>query len=121
MESIQKINVRTETDVIQARMRVREAARQQGLELSDQARISLATSSLAHVMGLGGWVGGEITIESLTNGSRKGVRVVCSRKTEMQSSAAAGSHSSVAWMVDEYRVEKLPDEELRVTMVKWIN
>jgi len=44
MNDIQSLAIENQLDIIEARMRVRLLARDSGLDLFDQARISLATS-----------------------------------------------------------------------------
>jgi len=118
----QTIAVRRDFDVIVARSRVRDLARSMGLGTSDQARISLATSSVARVLGLGGSNQGEIVIESANGQDRACVRVTCTFET---SDDDAGGPSSAKFaearsMTDEMTVEKLPDNGVRVVLVKWV-
>ena len=54
MSKTQTIKVKSMSDIVLARMRVRQMARTAGLGIRDQACIALATSSLAHALRLGG-------------------------------------------------------------------
>ena len=76
-----KMPINNESDLVHARLRVRESARRIGMTLMDQSRISMATSSLANALGLGRDEGsfGYVTIEKLTNNTKVGLRVTCSR------------------------------------------
>ena len=52
MTDREPIAIQNELDIIEARMHVRKLAREAGLDLFDQARISLATSTMAIILGL---------------------------------------------------------------------
>ena len=66
--------VRADADVVAVRQRVRNRAIEQGFSLVDQTKIVTAASELArNVLVHGG--GGEMRIEMLNNGSRKGVKL----------------------------------------------
>lgn len=114
------INIRTEIDVIAARMYVRELARSVGMNLGDQARISLATSSLAHTLGVGVTHPGQITLEHLRRDERQGVRVVCTEKNDQPRDLASVALGDTRWMVDECTIEKLPSDGWQVTLIKWL-
>lgn len=113
-----KIWVRGEIDIIAARMRVRDQARLMGMDLADQSRISLATSSLAHALNIGEAYTGEIRIETIQNGRRTGLRVICARLA-----GAPGVEDRVLgaarWMVDDLQVVHLPPDVLQITLIKW--
>lgn len=121
MGEVETIQVRSELDIISARRRVRDLARAVGLNPTDQARISLAASSLAHVIELGGKYQGKIYIGSL-DGPDMGVWVVCAMhcpdiegKIETFKPKAL---KDVRWMVDELDIESLPPEDVRITLIK---
>ena len=82
-----KMPINNESDLIHARLRVRETARRIGMTLMDQSRISMATSSLANALGLGlsKRSSGFVTIEKVVNQARIGLRVTCSRKNNVVS------------------------------------
>jgi anti-sigma regulatory factor (Ser/Thr protein kinase) len=119
MDNRQEVVVRRDFDVIVARSRVRDLARWLGMGATDQARISLATSSAARTMGLGGPHRGQIVFEGLNDGERIGVRVVCTANNGASDESHLGTFSNIRFMTDELSVEKLPSNETRVTMVKW--
>lgn len=112
--------VHNETDIILARLRVRELARAQGFNVMNQARVSLAASSLARTLGLGGTHRGQITVEGLQDGGRStGVRVVCTKTDGAEADYGAQTFDDLRLMVDELTVEELPSADLQVTMTKW--
>ena len=112
------LTVRGEFDVIVARSRVRDLARESGLNTTDQACISLATSSMARALGLGKAHIGQILIEGIVSGDRTGVRVVCTA-TNGGDSGPSRSMDEARMMTDDMAVEISPENETRVTLVKW--
>ena len=113
------IPIRNSIDIVAARMVVRDTARQYGLRLMDQSCISLATSAVAVAMGMGlGHANddGEIFIECLQNGNRKGLRVTCTR--EVATSHVEHTLTQSRSMVDEFEVKSDPPK-LSVVMTKW--
>ncbi len=128
MRDVETIQVQSELDIISARRRVRDLARVLGLNPTDQARISLATSSLAHIIGLGGKHKGKIYIGSLggrakSDGSPdKGLWVVCALrcadvKKEVETFTPKAM-KDVQWMVDELDIEEVPPRDVRITLIK---
>lgn len=112
------ISVKSELDVIAARMAVRDLARSIGMNLGDQARISLATSSVAFAMGMGKPYQGQIRAECLQTKERSGVQVTCTQ-LDGTSDSAPGGWGDARWMVDEMTVAKLPLRHWCITLVKW--
>ncbi len=119
MNHSQTITVRSEVDVVIARMKVREMARELGMPLADQARISLATSSLAGALEMGKARHGQITMDCLRNGDRMGVRVICVKKEG--AAYTPGNLGDTRWMVDELIIETLPSLDMQVTLIKWLS
>lgn len=119
------IQVEAEPDIVSARMHVRNLARSLGFSTKDQACVSLATSSLAHFLDIGGKYKGEITFgrsngEASTSEDKVGMLVVCTvfcanprYKLNKQ------GLSKVQWMVDDLAVESLPSDDVKVTLIKW--
>ncbi|MFP4345003.1 MAG: hypothetical protein ACLFU8_09940 [Anaerolineales bacterium] len=124
MEKIkdETVQIRQDLDIISARMRVRDLARAVGFNTVDQARISLATSSLAYVLKMGDRRCGQITFGCPTDGKGRGVRVICVIQPNGEETEALEPRSSafrdIRWMVDEINVEKLPSSDLQVCIVK---
>ncbi len=114
-----QVKVQAEIDVITARVKVRELARTVGFKTTDQARISLATSSLAHALGLGTILRGQIIIDCLSRGECTGVRVVCVAANAENCALTPEASQDMGWMVDELTVEMLPPNNVQATLVKW--
>jgi hypothetical protein len=119
VEGGRAIAVKEAIDVIIARSYVREVARATGLGTTDQARISLATSTLARVLGLGDLRHGTIVIDSLDGGERKGVRVTCETKTNTHCLLSPRTLRDVKFMSDELVVEDSCPDEIQVILIKW--
>lgn len=113
----QTIAVRKDFDVIIARSRVRDLARSVGLRTTDQARISLATSSAARALGLGASCQGEILVECMNGKERACVRVTC-RTDGVQEGLTTATFADAKFMTDEVTLEELPGST-QVTLVKW--
>jgi serine/threonine-protein kinase RsbT len=116
----QTLIIRGEYDIITARLLVRRLARAKGFDIADQARIALASSSLAYSLGLG-MRQGQVTIDSLNDGARTGVRVVCTEAGGATRDLAPEALDSVRFMVDELTIETLPGDDLQITLVKWMD
>ncbi len=120
MSESQTIMIHAQIDVITARVKVRELARALGLKTTDQARISLATSSLAQTLGLGKKLPGQIIIDRLIREERTGVRVVCVAADASDCDLKPEVSRDMGWMVDELTVETLPSNGgVQATLVKW--
>ena len=118
MYTAQTISLGTESDIVLLRMQVRDLARTVGMGLADQARVSLAASSLAKALGLGTQHPGLATFIGLARNGQTGVRVICADK-RAQSDCATGSLEEVRWMVDELTLELLPSSIRQATLTKW--
>lgn len=119
------IQIDAEPDIVSARMHVRNLARRLGFSTKDQARISLATSSLAHFLDVGGKYRGEITF-GCSNGNSGAaedavaMHVICTvfcanPKYQINKRGL----SKVQWMVDDLAVKSLPSDDVQVTLIKW--
>ena len=72
---LQRLPVRTDSDVVKVRQLVRTLAQQARLSLVDQTKLVTAASELArNTLVYGG--GGEAEVELVTDGARTGVRAV---------------------------------------------
>jgi hypothetical protein len=119
MENILTLPIRNSVDMIAARARVREAARQKGLDLTDQARISLAVYSLATVLRMGGERPGRVVVDCLDDGKRVGMRVACIATEAARIDSSPSALGDVGSLVDELIVEALPPGVVKVTLVQW--
>lgn len=113
------ITVQSKFDIVEARMRVRTLARGAGFDLFDQARISLATSTLAIVLEMEHGSQGQIVMERLETAGRTGVRVVCTNPHTLLHGFASGVLDDTRRMVDELLVEHTSTEGVKVTLIKW--
>ncbi|MBN1873811.1 MAG: hypothetical protein JXA33_06245 [Anaerolineae bacterium] len=118
------INVSTEIDIVAARVQLRNLARALGFDTIDQARISLATSSLAHFLDLGSKFSGEIRLVGCNGRDAKGIKVVCLVYCGHAERSADYANSrdleKVRWMVDELEIEELPSQDVQVALLKWM-
>ena len=113
------IGIQNSLDIISARMTVRQLARSVGLRTMDQARIALATSSLAYALGLDNGHKGQITVESCVGPDCKGVRVVCTATVgENEETPLFGD---ARWMVDDYEMARPSPNQVMATIVKWVS
>ena len=72
---IERLGIRTSDDVVRIRQQTRVLAVEAGLSLVDQTKIVTAASELArNTLDYGG--GGEVHIELVVDGGRRGVRLV---------------------------------------------
>jgi hypothetical protein len=122
MNESQTITVQTEFDVFMARMQVRKMARAIGFDITSQARVALATSSLARALRLGETYQGQVAIDCLGKGDqdRSGMRVACTAVNAASFEIGARAFTDVKWLVDELIVEEVPPDDLQVTLVKWV-
>jgi hypothetical protein len=121
MNETQTIAIRTEFDVFIARQQARELARAAGFDTKNQARIALATSSLAHALRLGNVYQGQVNIDRLGGGKSTGVRVICTALDGANGNLSSQAFTDTRWLVDELTVEKMSSNDLQATVVKWAN
>ncbi len=122
MDTNHIIDIRNNVDVIMMRTEVRNTARKIGMGMIDQARISLAASSLAHALGLGCTQEGNVTIAPLQTDEHTGLQVICMNQPNNEIiSLTAKTLQEARWMVDELTVEILSAQVLKITLVKWLS
>jgi len=119
MDEPEVIKILSGNDIILARMRVREVARSKGFDSMGQACISLATSSLAYALGLDRSCQGQIAIDCFRDQGCTGIRVICTKAKAARDDFSSGTFTETRRMVDELKVEALPSDEVRVTVIKW--
>ncbi|HDQ73299.1 MAG TPA: hypothetical protein ENN19_14585 [Chloroflexi bacterium] len=120
MNESQTIAVQSEFDVFTARMQVRKLARAMGFDITNQARVALATSSLARALRLGEIYRGKVVIDCLEGNERPGMRVVCRALDSANFEIGARAFTDVKWLVDDLTIEELPSSDLQVTLIKWV-
>lgn len=114
-------NIRSVIDIITTRRLVREKARAVGMDLADQARLSLATSSLLEGLGLGiNSDSSSVSIESLSEGQNKGLRVICTFYDSIEHRPVKMATGNVDWMVDTITIRNLKDDQVEISMTKWV-
>jgi hypothetical protein len=119
MEDILTLPIRNSVDMIAARARVREAARQKGLDLTGQARISLAVYSLATALRMGGERPGRVVVDRLDDGRRVGMRVACIVAEAVEVDSSPSAFGDVRSLVDDLIVETSPPGAVKVILVQW--
>jgi hypothetical protein len=106
-------------DAITARAKVREFARETGLDVTGQARISLAAYSLANTTKLRSASRCQLVVKVLKKGKRAGVEVVCVISKAADDHLTSDVFGNVKWLVDEFTIETLPTNEVQVALIKW--
>ncbi len=123
--------IRAESDVVMVRQRARVVASEAGLGLVDVTKLVTATSELArNTLIYGG--GGEVLIESLQEGIRKGVRLTFSDEgpgipdleKAMTDGWTSGSGmglglSGAKRLSNEFSIDTAPGQGTRVMIARW--
>jgi serine/threonine-protein kinase RsbT len=128
-----KIIINNDLDIVVARLRAREVAKEIGFGTIDQARISLAAGELARVLTRNTSGPGEIVISGIHTDGHLGIQVMS------VSPKAAGGHipalagadnmlptadnqlSGAIALVDEGLVEDEGEQGTRITLMKWLS
>lgn len=112
------IPIRNASDAITARARVREFARAEGLDVTGQARISLAAYSLANEKsGCGNR--SQLILRGLKDNERIGIEVICVIPDATNYQFPAETIKNIKWLVDEFSTETLPSNEMQIALVQW--
>lgn len=121
MPECRQVTIHNEGDLINARLYTRQMAKEAGLPTVDQARISLAVTSLAHILHLGDSYSGQVLINPVATGGRGGVEVVWIVEAEEGSEEILNglNASAVTMMVDEINIQSSPETGLRISAIKW--
>jgi serine/threonine-protein kinase RsbT len=127
----ERIVIKTDLDIITARLRAREVARQMGFGTIDQARISLAASELARILTLKTAVPGEILISGVNTAGHIGIQVTSIDSNDEKLAEAAGQTpaapvqdsalTNAIALVDESIVEQVGAKNIRITLMKWLS
>jgi serine/threonine-protein kinase RsbT len=125
------IPVRSVDDIIKARQLVRDSAIAQGLSLVDQTKLITAASELARNTLVHG-KGGDMRLELLNDGARRGVRVTFSDQgpgiTDMALAMKDGYSSGgglglglggAKRLVNEFTIESEPGKGTKVMILRW--
>jgi serine/threonine-protein kinase RsbT len=123
--------IRNQEDIVRVRQVTRERAITQGFSLVDQTKIVTAASELArNTLDYGG--GGEVSIELLFEGARKGVRLVFVDRgpgipdidLALKDGFTTGSGlglglSGARRLSSEFSIESKPGEGTTVAIARW--
>ena len=123
--------VRSVDDITRARQLVRDSAIAQGLSLVDQTKLVTAASELArNTLVHGG--GGDMHLETLNDGARRGIRITFSDQgpgiTDLALAMKDGYSSAgglglglggAKRLVNEFDIESQPGQGTRVTILRW--
>jgi serine/threonine-protein kinase RsbT len=123
--------IQSSEDVVRVRQLARERAVAQGFSLVDQTKLVTAASELArNTLEYGG--GGEVTIEILNDGIRKGVRLTFSDKgpgiADIEQALKDGfttggglglGLSGARRLSNEFAIDSRPGEGTRVAITRW--
>lgn len=126
-----RIGVRTVDDIIKARQLVRDSAIAQGLSLVDQTKLVTAASEIArNTLVHGG--GGEMRLETLNDGTKRGIRVTFSDQgpgiadiaLAMKDGYSTGGGLGLGLggtkrLVNEFDIESEPGKGTTVTILRW--
>ena len=125
------IPVRSVDDIIKTRQLVRDSAIAQGLSLVDQTKLITAASELARNTLVHG-KGGDMRLEMLNDGARRGVRVTFSDQgpgiTDMALAMKDGYSSAgglglglggAKRLVNEFKIESEPGKGTKVMILRW--
>jgi serine/threonine-protein kinase RsbT len=123
--------IHSSEDVVRVRQVTRERAVAQGFSLVDQTKLVTAASELArNTLEYGG--GGEVSVETLNDGSRKGVRLIFSDRgpgienieLALKDGYTTGSGlglglSGAKRLSNEFEIDSKPGEGTRVMIARW--
>jgi serine/threonine-protein kinase RsbT len=123
--------IQSSEDVVRVRQLTRERAVAQGFSLVDQTKLVTAASELArNTLEYGG--GGEVAVETLNDGSRKGVRLIFSDhgpgienlELALKDGYTTGNGlglglSGAKRLSNEFHIDSRPGEGTRVMIARW--
>jgi serine/threonine-protein kinase RsbT len=127
----ERMAIRSQEDVVRVRQVVREWATEMGCSLVDQTKVVTAASELARNTFIHGG-GGEVTLEMLEAGGKRGLRLVFEDQgpgipdvaLAMQDgyTTAGGlglGLSGSKRLLPDFKLESAPGKGTRVTVTKW--
>ena len=126
-----RIGVRAVDDIIKARQLVRDSAITQGLSLVDQTKLVTAASEIARNTVVHGG-GGEMRLETLNDGTRRGIRITFSDRGPGIADIALAMKDGYSTagglglglggtkrLVNEFNIESAPGNGTTVTILRW--
>ena len=123
--------IRTPEDIVHMRQAVRENAVRQGFSIVDQTKIVTAASELArNILNYGG--GGEMVLETLAEGVRKGLKLafvdqgpgIPDIEQAMKDGYTTGGGMGLGLggakrLSNDFQIESRPGAGTRVTITRW--
>ncbi len=127
----EEIGIRSSADVVVVRQAVRSAAMEQSFSLVDQTKLVTAASELArNTLDYGG--GGDVRIEVISDGIRKGVRLIfrdqgpgiADIELAMRDGYTSGGGLGLGLggakrLVSEFHIDSAPGKGTRITITRW--
>jgi hypothetical protein len=122
VDRVRTIPIMSQADIYAARMTTRQVAIEIGMNLIDQARISLATSSLASCLKMGGnsALPDQIQITGIVEEPNHGIRLVFITRHPSRRTCLDVELVKINEVFDVHQVEETPDHALRITLIKWV-
>lgn len=131
MQKIEKMKIQSSADVVLVRQAVRQFAIEIGLGLVDQTKIVTAASELArNTLDYGG--GGVVTLETLQDGVRRGLRLtfedqgpgIADIEMALRDGFTTGGGLGMGLggakrLANEFEIESVVGEGTRVIVVRW--
>lgn len=123
--------IRSSADIVQVRQAVREWCQQQGFGLVDVTKMVTAASEIArNTLDYGG--GGSVRLEAVTDGLRKGLRLVFEDEgpgipdvqQALQDGYTTGNGLGLGLggtrrLVTDFEIETVPGQGTRVSLARW--
>ncbi len=133
MAESKRVMVHNDLDIVSARVEGRNLAKRLGFGVIDQARIATAISELARNLVLYA-DGGQISLQALEEGGRRGIQIVCSDEGPgiadidlvMQDGYSTQRGLGMGLpgtrrLMDEFEIESQVEVGTTVTIRKWLN
>jgi serine/threonine-protein kinase RsbT len=131
VEKNEQVAIRAGDDVVRARQAVRALALQAGFSLVDQTKIITAASEIArNTLDYGG--GGELTLELLRDGARRGLRLTFTDRgpgipdidLALKDGYTTGTGlglglSGAKRLSNEFAVDSKPGTGTKITLARW--
>jgi len=127
----ERVPIRTPQDVVLVRQRARTLAAGQGLSLVDQTKVVTAASELARNT-LEHGKGGEVLLETVENGVRRGIRLTFEDQGPGIPDVAAALRDGFTTgtgmglglpgarrLMNEFSIESTPGKGTRVVVARW--
>jgi serine/threonine-protein kinase RsbT len=127
----ERVPIRTPQDVVLVRQRARTLAAGQGLSLVDQTKVVTAASELARNT-LEHGKGGDVLLETVENGTRRGIRLTFEDQGPGIPDVAAALRDGFTTgtgmglglpgarrLMNEFSIESTPGKGTRVVVARW--